>query len=109
MERHDGNVIGCLCGVYHISIMVLNHMLEPTYFKLKLEDIALESMTFILNDVDYLHVGLRMEFQGSIKWLLSNKCDKGSRLLKLMMRFIFDLLPLMFELKIMKHVSSILE
>lgn len=81
--------------------MVLNHMLELTYFKLKLEDIALERMTFILNDVDYLYVGLRLEFPESITWLPSNECDKGSGLLKLMMRFIFDLLPLMFELKIM--------
>lgn len=41
--------------------MVLNHMVEPTPFEVKLKNVFVVGMTFILNGLNYHYVGPMME------------------------------------------------
>lgn len=42
--------------------MVLNSTVGPTHFELKLVDIVVEGMRFILNSLNYIYVSPMVEF-----------------------------------------------
>lgn len=46
---------------------MLSRTMGPTYFELKLENISVVGMGFILNGSEYLHEGRIMEFGKKIK------------------------------------------
>lgn len=58
IERNDATSMAS-----HVFIMMLNLMVGPTPFEMNDEDILEEGMKFILNGLDYLHVGFVIEFE----------------------------------------------
>lgn len=79
-------------------------MVEPTSFELKLEDILVERMTFILNDANYIYVGPKMELLArftrvlcTMIWIFNlvmvieraSKLDRGHFLCKITLMYSF--------------------
>lgn len=49
-------------SVNHFFITVLNRMVGPTYFELKLDNILVKWVKFILNSPNYFYIRAIMEF-----------------------------------------------
>lgn len=57
----------------HVLIFAVGHSL----INVKIEEMSLEGIGFILDGLDYLYMGLTVEFPASVTQLSCNSCDGG--------------------------------